>query len=356
MSPIGPSAEILTLEISLKFRNKAILIAIADATNNSLSLREQPPLAINTVAHNLEVMNNMPSQSDEFLSDLDKAQQDAQVAARKIADQRHYLTTLHITPKKTPEPVVRVPTPYGDAGPTNINPGPTMTFHNFRHLPMELRRKIIGCEGVKVNRVIKIFSDDYEVTVTDPATKRSTTETVLRARAARGAISPLIQVSRDFQRMARDTGYLTGFRLRYIRLSFNFNSDTLFFVNAAALNSLMGPLGDYERRDPAKEEKILKAFNKKGPQNVVLAGPVKAYEDLYSVIKKLAWVDTLILEEPTRATNTPRSRPAAREKEIVDAIEDSWKEVRPATANLPVIRSVHPKKAQILLFKALPCL
>ncbi|CZT04360.1 uncharacterized protein RAG0_10857 [Rhynchosporium agropyri] len=82
--------------------------------------------------------------------------------------------------------------------------------------------------------------------------------------------------------------HITGFRLRYISLHFNFDKNTLFFEDAAALVSLLEPLGASEHRGRGNEENIVAAFNNNGPKNVVLAAPVQKYEDLYALIKAFA--------------------------------------------------------------------
>ncbi|KAH7357161.1 hypothetical protein BKA65DRAFT_474952 [Rhexocercosporidium sp. MPI-PUGE-AT-0058] len=213
---------------------------------------------------------------------------------------------------------------------------PLTTFHPFPNLPMELRT-LICSYNLPSNRLVKISSDDYTFTTKNELTNEITEVDFFRA-MARMWISPLAAVCTDTQRVARASTYITGFRLKYIPLYFDFDNDTLFFEDAAALISLMGPIRTFEPRDHTEEEQIAAAFNRRGPKNVVLAGPVAAYEEIYSVLRHFAWLDTLIMQEPRRSRQTPLARVTQNENEIRAALEDGWEGVRGPNAKLPLVR------------------
>ncbi|PVH79457.1 hypothetical protein DL98DRAFT_655407 [Cadophora sp. DSE1049] len=274
-------------------------------------------------------------------TDLELAQQGAQEAAQEISRASAeralcLIAEIHITPR-----------PQGPfANFTSDGSSPLQTFHPLSRLPMELRYKILRY-GLPPRRLVKISSDNYLVEVQNPLTGKESIETILRAKATM-FISPLAGVSKETRGIASGGCYLTGFRLRYIRLYFDFVNDTLFIEDAKALVSLLGPIGDYERRDAEKEEHLVQAFDDNGPSNIVLAGSAESYEDLYSIIRHFAWVDTLIMEEPARSPRTPLRAVADREGEIRRQMEDHWKDRRGPKARLPLFRFLPAQNIELL--------
>ncbi|KAK0100703.1 hypothetical protein ONS95_007154 [Cadophora gregata] len=198
----------------------------------------------------------------DTLSDLELAQQGAQEAAQEISrasDTRAVqLQSVTNISSATPHQGGSCPDPTSD------DSGHPQAFPNFIWLPLELQQKIYCEYGFPQRRIIKISPDNFLAQVHNEITGEKSIETILRAKATM-FISPLASVCKESRKMTLGERYLTGFRLRYIRLYFNFVDDTLFFENAKALESLLGPLGDYEQRDAEEEEYLARAFGKDGP-------------------------------------------------------------------------------------------
>ena len=187
----------------------------------------------------------------------------------------------------------------------------------------------------------------------------------------------LATVSQEARHHALGDRYLCGFRLRYLRLHFNFNADTLFFEDANALISLLGPMGDYEDRVEDAEENVVDSFKENGPvrtfdsleflqialeltrsvlqNNIVLAGPSESYDDLHSIISHFAYVDTLIMEEPARAPRTPVRIVAGEEDRIRHQLEHEWKERRGGIRGyMPIIRFLPAQNIALMRSAVMP--
>ncbi|XMA13552.1 hypothetical protein WAI453_006343 [Rhynchosporium graminicola] len=177
------------------------------------------------------------------LANLALAQRGALEAARRIAEDRFRRLRA-----RWQIILITVPEVFHPATNATRELGPVTTFHPWSRMPMELQR-LVCLQTLHICRVVKIFSDDF---------------------------------------MLATPHHITGFRLRYISLHFNFDKKTLFFEDAAALVSLLEPVGASEHRGRGNEENIVAAFNNNGPKNVVLAAPVQKYEDLYALIKAFA--------------------------------------------------------------------
>ncbi|CZT10161.1 uncharacterized protein RCO7_03251 [Rhynchosporium graminicola] len=199
------------------------------------------------------------------LANLALAQRGALEAARRIAEDRFRRLRA-----RWQIILITVPEVFHPATNATRELGPVTTFHPWSRMPMELQR-LVCLQTLHICRVVKIFSDDFMLAVMDHLTYECTYETVLCAEAR-----------------IWTPHHITGFRLRYISLHFNFDKKTLFFEDAAALVSLLEPVGASEHRGRGNEENIVAAFNNNGPKNVVLAAPVQKYEDLYALIKAFA--------------------------------------------------------------------
>ncbi|KAL5323853.1 hypothetical protein ACEPPN_008395 [Leptodophora sp. 'Broadleaf-Isolate-01'] len=274
------------------------------------------------------------------LTDLELAQQGAINAALRVAQ---------VAAEQASRPVAPPTVPIATSQLSSTDAAVDRTlkiFHPFPRLPMELRT-LICRHALPANRLIKISSDDFTFSTMNEITNDITHEEILRAKASLW-ISPLVEASRDTLRVARPSTYITGVRLRYIRLYFNFTKDTLFFQDATALVSLLGSPGPFEPRDRREEENIVAVFNRNGPKNVVLAGPVTDYEELPTLIRHFAWLDTLIIEEPRRIRGTRLDAVAVREGSIRSDFEECWKEIRGKDANLPLIRFLPRQNIELM--------
>ncbi|KAG4428162.1 hypothetical protein IFR05_016352 [Cadophora sp. M221] len=274
------------------------------------------------------------------LTDLELAQQGAIDAALRVAQAAAAQASRPVAP-------LTVPIVTSQLSSTDTSVGrPLATFHPFPRLPQELRTLILKT-ALPINRLIKITSDDFTFSTMNEVTNEIEHEEILRAKASMW-ISRLVEVCHDTIRVARASTYITGVRLSYIPLHFSFKKDTLFFEDAAALVSLLGAPGPFEPRDRREEENIIAVFNRNGPKNVVLAGPVTAYEDLTSLIRHFTWVDTLILEEPRRIKGTHLRVVAVREGSIRTNFEQCWKDIRGDDACLPLIRFLPRQNIELM--------
>ncbi|CZT43981.1 uncharacterized protein RSE6_04097 [Rhynchosporium secalis] len=215
------------------------------------------------------------------LANLALAQRGALEAARRIAEDRFRRLRA-----RWQIILITVPEVFHPATNATRELGPVTTFHPWSRMPMELQR-LVCLQTLHICRVVNIFSDDFKLAVMDHLTYECTYETVLCAEA-RIWVSPLAGLSHNIDRLVTDPSSYHWFPSPLYQLALDFDKKTLFFEDAAALVSLLEPLGASEHRGRGNEENIVAAFNNNGPKNVVLAAPVQKYEDLYALIKAFA--------------------------------------------------------------------